>query len=532
MNLQPSSQNNYPETLDHLVSLLLEMSADGNLDNTEIEQLQSFLNEKEFINDPKSSYLKILINEALDDGIITDSERKEITKVVLRMIPSASLGKINEKRESAYRSKAKNASRSYSLRYNSDQTGPFSWMFVRKWLLLGFIPKNVILVDPKDSSTLKNIQDDPRLQRVTMELESLINEKENSTGKPDSHPTSVKQKSILKELHWPFQINQDEEYFYVDKLIGEINNEIGYNAIYENYDQNDPDSPWNQDRYEQRFQNRVEKQEPATEAQIHYLVALGQNVNSSISKRDASNLIDQCLSGKSSVSNRQMMVLRFFGRVDIADKGKEAVSIWLDEWYQEDPSRKAAWDQWKERCGDTGLQSDPERVPINAYISSSEGTDTNEYIYIKPKKKTKLNRWIIFGIIVLLWIGLFKCGDSDPLAENKPLPTNERPSPNNFKMNNPDTSSLKITNHNIRVEGNQFVLTGKIINATGKTIKGATLRILCNDASNSPISFEDFGINNDRPFPANAIWQFKVRIENNPEIKHLETKIIQNTDNL
>ena len=110
------------------------------------------------------------------------------------------------------------------------------------------------------------------------------------------------------------------------------------------------------------------RDDPATDAQLNYLRALGASFGPWISKGEASNLIDAMLNSRSGVSNRQMMVLRFWNRMDIADGGKNAVCEWMDTWYALDPDHVAAWELWKEAHGDCGRQISPEIVPLGAGI--------------------------------------------------------------------------------------------------------------------------------------------------------------------
>ena len=67
-------------------------------------------------------------------------------------------------------------------------------------------------------------------------------------------------------------------------------------------------------------------EDPATERQLDYIRALGGRTRGIGTKGEASDLIDSLLESAASVSNRQMMVLRFWDRVDIASGGRQAVS--------------------------------------------------------------------------------------------------------------------------------------------------------------------------------------------------------------
>jgi hypothetical protein len=114
---------------------------------------------------------------------------------------------------------------------------------------------------------------------------------------------------------------------------------------------------------EREIKKRLEY--PASDAQLHYLAALGVEVPDDISKDEASTLIDDALSSNKSITPRQWMVLRFWNRIPPpAHWGRRAVSEWMDEWYAENPDRLAAWELFKEETGDFGNARDPERVPI------------------------------------------------------------------------------------------------------------------------------------------------------------------------
>jgi hypothetical protein len=54
---------------------------------------------------------------------------------------------------------------------------------------------------------------------------------------------------------------------------------------------------------------------------------------------------------------RQRAVLRFWNREDMFENSREEVSDWMDEWYAENPDRLQAWEIWKARIGDDGMQN-------------------------------------------------------------------------------------------------------------------------------------------------------------------------------
>lgn len=102
----------------------------------------------------------------------------------------------------------------------------------------------------------------------------------------------------------------------------------------------------------------------ATAAQVRYLISLGGIASATMTKEQASDELDRLIGSRSSVSNRQMMVLRFWDCVAIAGRGRYGVSEWMDDFYTEDGDRPAAWEWWKEDNLDCGRQDPPEKVPI------------------------------------------------------------------------------------------------------------------------------------------------------------------------
>jgi len=113
---------------------------------------------------------------------------------------------------------------------------------------------------------------------------------------------------------------------------------------------------------------------PATEGQRGFMRTLRIDFDEhTITKAEAIALIDRKLNSSRDVSNRQMMVLRFWDKVALANRGKRWVSTWMDRWYEDDPRRIAAWERWKAENGDRGLQSDPTVVPIGAGYQILDG---------------------------------------------------------------------------------------------------------------------------------------------------------------
>lgn len=103
----------------------------------------------------------------------------------------------------------------------------------------------------------------------------------------------------------------------------------------------------------------------ASGRQLAYIRALGGVPLERMSFEEASAMIDELKMGQRPTS-RQLMVLRFWNRLDLADLTREEVSQWMDQWYAGDPDRLRAWELFKSHTEDSGRQGDPERVPLGA----------------------------------------------------------------------------------------------------------------------------------------------------------------------
>lgn len=106
-------------------------------------------------------------------------------------------------------------------------------------------------------------------------------------------------------------------------------------------------------------------EEPATERQLAFIKTLGGAPLPGLTKWAASDLINE-LKKRSPPSPRQMMVLRFWSRLDLACLSRAQISVWLDRFYAEDDRRLPAWEMFKAEHGDDGAQRDPSWVPIGA----------------------------------------------------------------------------------------------------------------------------------------------------------------------
>jgi hypothetical protein len=114
-------------------------------------------------------------------------------------------------------------------------------------------------------------------------------------------------------------------------------------------------------------------EQSATEKQIQYIRDLGENPRMGLSKADASMLIEQLQAQRHESfakgeppSPRQIMVLRFWNRMDLEQSSKWEIEQWQNQFYAEDPRRKVAWEAFKLEIGDDGSQHDPSCVPVGA----------------------------------------------------------------------------------------------------------------------------------------------------------------------
>lgn len=105
--------------------------------------------------------------------------------------------------------------------------------------------------------------------------------------------------------------------------------------------------------------------ETATEEQKRCLRAMGREVSESCSKAEATDLLNHAIGVGQPATNRQMMILRFWNKQDLAEKGRDGVAEWLDGWYAEDADRLTAWTLWKEEHTDVARGDPPERIPVD-----------------------------------------------------------------------------------------------------------------------------------------------------------------------
>jgi len=102
---------------------------------------------------------------------------------------------------------------------------------------------------------------------------------------------------------------------------------------------------------------------PASSEQIELIERLTKKPATLMSRREASEFIERSFNQP---SNRQLMLLRFWNRMDLADKTRSEVSEWIDEFTQDNQERWEAWSLFKDEIEDDGGQNDPSIVPIGA----------------------------------------------------------------------------------------------------------------------------------------------------------------------
>jgi hypothetical protein len=99
-----------------------------------------------------------------------------------------------------------------------------------------------------------------------------------------------------------------------------------------------------------------------------------------MTKGDASRLIEELLERRPPTP-RQMMLLRFFDRLDLARATKDDVSEWIDHLYSSDSRLERAWDRFKRLTDHDPRGQDPSIVPVGAFRE-----------YVETKMSPALNR--------------------------------------------------------------------------------------------------------------------------------------------
>jgi hypothetical protein len=114
----------------------------------------------------------------------------------------------------------------------------------------------------------------------------------------------------------------------------------------------------------------------ATAKQLDYIAALGGTATPRMTKGEASVMIDELLERRPPTP-RQMMLLRFFDRLDLTGRTKEEISAWIDELYYKTPAAERAWDKFKLATKHDPHGQDPTVVPIGAcsqYMQAPSGS--------------------------------------------------------------------------------------------------------------------------------------------------------------
>ena len=138
----------------------------------------------------------------------------------------------------------------------------------------------------------------------------------------------------------------------------------------------------------------------ATPEQTRFLQAMGVSVPEGYTEAAASDRIASELGSGQPVTVRQIMLLRFWDRLDLADKGRTAVDEWIDGWYTEAPDRLEAWELWKSENGDCGRQDSPERVSVGAGKAYLERVNINA-------RETKPQQPMAFRVAMTILAALF-----------------------------------------------------------------------------------------------------------------------------
>jgi len=105
--------------------------------------------------------------------------------------------------------------------------------------------------------------------------------------------------------------------------------------------------------------------QPASENQLDTIENIIHRRPAGLNRRQASEMLDDLFKNPPA-SNRQIMFLRFWNRMDLATKSRREISQWMDSFIKADRARWLAWDLFKEDCDDDGSQRDPSFVPIGA----------------------------------------------------------------------------------------------------------------------------------------------------------------------
>ena len=145
----------------------------------------------------------------------------------------------------------------------------------------------------------------------------------------------------------------------------------------------------------------------ATEKQVSYLLSLGGQPYEGMTKRQASEAIT-ALTDRDGPTVRQIMVLRFWNRLDMLSWSVDEVSSWMDDFYRQDERHLDAWELWKYENGDSGRRSQDqiERVPIGAGYAYLEKVSSGGSTLNVSNKATdfagKIINLVIYGLLGII----------------------------------------------------------------------------------------------------------------------------------
>jgi hypothetical protein len=96
----------------------------------------------------------------------------------------------------------------------------------------------------------------------------------------------------------------------------------------------------------------------------YHIRELGGSPPVGLTKSAASKLIEELKGEDDSPTPRQIMLLRFWNRMDLANRSRSEIVNWLENFYAQDSRRKSAWELYKLQNKDDGTQRDPSWVKI------------------------------------------------------------------------------------------------------------------------------------------------------------------------
>ncbi len=118
---------------------------------------------------------------------------------------------------------------------------------------------------------------------------------------------------------------------------------------------------WGDDDYEPAWTKHE-----ATTKQIEFILNLGGKIAPGLTKGAASKQIDFLLERRPPTP-RQMMLLRFFDRLDLVESTKERVSVWIDDLFIRHEEMERAWHRYKLTTKHDPYERDWSIIPIGAY---------------------------------------------------------------------------------------------------------------------------------------------------------------------